>query len=86
MKKEEFIEDVQRRKPCCADTACTLKIYRHFRKLATPSEVTRSEDFLSRAISQGILCMTGKGGSESTVIEMIFSICRMLGLRLGVAM
>ena len=86
MEKEEFIQDIKRSKSRCADTACAVEIYRHFQRLKTSCEVTHSEDCLRRAIAQGIACVTGKGGSESTAIEMIFSICRMLGLRPVVAL
>ena len=82
----EFIQIAKREKSCCADTACTVKIRRHFQRLKTPDEVLVSEDWLRRAIAQAIACVVEKGGSESTAIEVIFSICRMLALRLLVAL
>ena len=83
---DEFIRSVKSAKSCCADAACAVEIYRHFQMLKSPSEVSPSEDWLRDAVIQAPACVTEKGGSESTVIEMIFSICRMLGLRLLVAL
>ena len=85
METDEFIQNIKRDKSCCADAACAVEIRRHFQRLKTPGEVIVSEDWLRCAIAQGTACVTEKGGSESTAIEMIFSICRMLGLRLLVA-
>ena len=82
METEEFARRVQTEKSCCADTACTVKIYRCFQRLKTPDEKATTEDLLKTALATAILCVTGKGGSESTIIESIFSICRMLALRL----
>ena len=82
----EFIQGIKKNKSCCADTACAVKIYRHFQRLKSPSEVATSQDWLLNAVIQATACVAEKGGSESTAIEMIFSICRMLGLRLFVVL
>ena len=76
-----FIERIREHKPCCVDSACTLKIYRHFRTMVDHDDITKSQNLLIATLDQGRMCVTDKGGSESTILEMIFSICRMLGLR-----
>ena len=82
METDEFVRRVQTEKTCCADTACTVKIYRCFQRSKTPGGKTTSEELLKTALYTAISCVTGKGGSESALIESIFSICSMLALRL----
>ena len=80
METDAFVEDALTNKHCCADTACAVKIYRHFKRLSTEGGIAASKESLRRATVQADT-VTDKGGSESTSIEIIFSICRMIGLR-----
>ena len=81
MDQRHFIEHIRQSKSRCADSACTLKIHRHFKGVNDFDETIKSQNLLIATLDQGRMCVTDKGGSESTILEMIFSICRMLGLR-----
>ena len=81
MEPLDFSRAIRQNKACCSDTACTLKVYRHFQGLEHFADVVKSQNSLVATLEQGKMCATDKGGSESIVLEMIFSICRMLGLR-----
>ena len=82
MKVPDFTRSIRAKKPCCADTSCTLKIYRQFKRLSTPEDIAQNVKWLEQTLTVGIMCATGKGGADSKIAETIFSICRMLGLRL----
>ena len=68
---------------CCADSGCEEKIYRTFRH--APDEEARicAEINLVLALDVTKACVTITGGSHNGYIEGLFSICRMLGLRLN---
>ena len=82
METDASVRYIQTNKSRCEDTACKVEIRRNFQRLKTSGGITTSEEWIRFALVQGIACVADKGGSESTSIEMIFSICRMLGLRL----
>ena len=82
MEPVDISRAIRQNKPCCADTACTLNVYRHFKGLLNSADAVKSQNSPIATLGQGEMFATDKGGSESTIMEMIFSICRMLGLRL----
>ena len=82
MKVPDFTRPIRVKKPCRADTSRTLKIYRQFKRLTTPEDIAQNVKWLEQTLSVGVMCVTDKGGADSAIAETIFSICRMLGLRL----
>ena len=78
----DLVRGIRKSKPCCADTTCILKIRRSFDELHNFPDVVKSQNSMISTLEKGRMGVTDKGGSESTIAEMIVSICRMIGLRL----
>ena len=83
MATTDYIEKIRAKDEldCCADTGCARKIRRHFDRMVDDSRRRVCELSLIDAFNAAIICMAQKGAIESTVIEKIFSIFRILGLR-----
>ena len=65
----------------CADTGLARKVRMFPRKEMPDAGRAAGDQALMKAFEVGAVCLVAKGGIESTIIEMIFSICRTLGIR-----
>ena len=65
----------------CMDTGCARKIVRFPQRTVEDAERREGELSMGRVFEVGAVFLGAKGGCESAIIEQIFSICRMLGLR-----
>ena len=63
----------------CADSGLAWQVGSFCRKEMPDTERTEGDQSWAKAVEVGADCLEAKGGSESAIIEMIFSICRMLG-------
>ena len=80
-----FINSIstQGQKPlCCADTGAEEKIYCYVLNYANEDDACAKELRLLMALGVANTVYTSVGGADNTAIEGLFSICRMLGLRL----
>ena len=84
MKPGEYIEKMrgENEVDCCANSGFARKIQRQFGRMVDDRQRRECELSLIVAFNTAIICMAQKGSIESITIEQIFSICRMLGLRL----
>ena len=81
MTASEYIETIHAGKSCCADSGFCRKIHKHFRRLTDNDRRLKGMDSLRLVLDVGGRLVCSKGGTQSTKIETLFSICRMLGLR-----
>ena len=65
--------------PECADAVLARKVRMFPRKEMPDGARAAGEQSLMKAFEVGAACLVAKGGSESTLIEMIFSLFRMIG-------
>ena len=78
-----FLSSIDGMPRCCSESGAEEKIYRILSKL--PRDETRVAAELRIALVLGSVSIinTGKRGSDNGYLEGLFSICRMLGLKLG---
>ena len=83
MTPADYIEKIRAKDglTCCADTGCESEIRRHCERMVDDSERSACELSLIDAFKATIISMVQKGAIESNIIEQIFSIGRMIGLR-----
>ena len=81
LQSEKYATDIDAHPNCCSDTIAEGNVYRYFRR--NPGVCTRSESIraLVECIIAGMRHHTGKNGADNTIIERLFSIIRMFGLR-----
>ena len=79
--EEKYATDIDAHPHCCPDTIAEGKVYRYFRR--NPGVCARSESIrtLVECLIAGMWHRAGKNGADNTIVERLFSIIRMLGIR-----
>ena len=80
MDVDDYVRTVRAGKRCCADSGFRRMVHKHFNRLMDNNSKARSLQFLRVVLNAGRDQSCSKRGKESTIIEHLFSICRMLGL------
>ena len=75
----DYVRTVEMGESWCGDTGLCRKVHKHIKRITDNSTRSHSLESLRTVLGEKRNWSCRKGGSQPTVIEALFSICRMLG-------